>query len=1257
MTASLDSALASVRRLEALALPDEQPNIEAPPTSVVYDVSFDTNFEDRNAFVTGLAKFMEEATVHNHLNKLLEEGEMYASMLYTWRSSSRAVPSVKSNEQPNRREIYEKTVEVLQPEVEKLKGFMRFQERAIETFTAEIKQLAHENKRRDFISETHLLTLSKFINMFAILDALKNMKACLNNDLAFYKRADGFLKRGAAVDAAAMQEFPALSLFLATNNKITLNLKESLEGIPSYEEVLATIVNSCVSHLETKSYMLPKEKHMLLKVIGFSLFLMDGTVSIYKLDAKKKISLSKIDKFFKQVAVVPLFGDMQIALVSYIKQTKNYDASKWSCVSEQAEEKAFVQHYNIQSKIDTIRTEHLKYISELARYNNEITTSGSTTWTDKQVQELSDLSLRGLHLISGWSTQIVELYAWKLLHPTDKYANRECPDDAEEYERATRYNYTSNEKFALVEVIAMIKGLTVLLTRMEVTFIEAINRYVHMVLQVFVQVTLRDAIRYAIKKKKQQLKIVLFAIRDTCVDWANGKEPADDPALRGEKDPKGGFHIDVSRRSVAPSTTQLYMCRTMVESIISDQAGKKSLRSDLDQRHIPDLEEFLKVTYFFPYMINFNRSLMEASDLSQLWYREFFLELTMGKRIQFPIDMSLPWILTDHILETKEPSMMEYLLYPLDLYSDAGHYALHFFKKQYLYDEVEAEVNLVFDQFIYKISEQIFIYFKSLACSILLDKKFRIECQDSQRIPFPQANRYQTILKQRHVQILGRSIDLNRLISQRLTNHMLKALDMAISRFESSDLTNIMELELLLETNALTHQMLLGYVTMDPFDSLLREANQSVNLPHGRITLHCFWEINTDFMPGWVYNSTTNRFVRTKLPLTEPATRESPPKGPMSFFYGTRALNSAYSTINSLHSGFLGHGHFSAMSRLLGYQGIAMIIEELLKQTNLCIQNTLQPYVSALMEGMPRRCQQPLSDYGASGVLGFYYAQLESIIQYRSLRTEVFQSFKEIGNAILFCLIVEQCLSQEEVLDLLQAAPFQGVLPRPYVKDGMTQEQAIQDLQEQYSALQLVPTISQLGTPMQANTARDCDLLTKERLCRGLSMFEVVLKKIRGFLVGDDKGPSEHAQLWLGPHPANGVMHVVECLEFHRLWSAIQFVMCLPLGPNEVSPEEAFGDGLQWAGMAFIWLLGQERRFEALDFSYHILKVYVPGSSETANQSGVNVRRMADRIRATQKMNHHIQAIIRKHMVSPNDTTEDVRYFPPPIYQSATSAV
>ena len=52
----------------------------------------------------------------------------------------------------------------------------------------------------------------------------------------------------------------------------------------------------------------------------------------------------------------------------------------------------------------------------------------------------------------------------------------------------------------------------------------------------------------------------------------------------------------------------------------------------------------------------------------------------------------MPWVLTDHILNSRETSMMEYVLYPLDLYNDSAHFALHNFKKQFLYDEVEAEV-------------------------------------------------------------------------------------------------------------------------------------------------------------------------------------------------------------------------------------------------------------------------------------------------------------------------------------------------------------------------------------------------------------------------------------------------------------------------------------------------------------------------------------------------------------------------------------
>lgn len=93
------------------------------------------------------------------------------------------------------------------------------------------------------------------------------------------------------------------------------------------------------------------------------------------------------------------------------------------------------------------------------------------------------------------------------------------------------------------------------------------------------------------------------------------------------------------------------------------------------------------------------------------------------------------------------------MLYPLDLYNDSGYYALTKFKKQFLYDEIEAEVrslcgqlnysnlklkfinrlhgvpqhkqllnsvscpqvNLCFDQFVYKLADQIFAYYKAMA--------------------------------------------------------------------------------------------------------------------------------------------------------------------------------------------------------------------------------------------------------------------------------------------------------------------------------------------------------------------------------------------------------------------------------------------------------------------------------------------------------------------------------------------------------------
>lgn len=71
-------------------------------------------------------------------------------------------------------------------------------------------------------------------------------------------------------------------------------------------------------------------------------------------------------------------------------------------------------------------------------------------------------------------------------------------------------------------------------------------------------------------------------------------------------------------------------------------------------------------------------------------------------------------------------------------------------------------------------------------------------------------------------------------------------------------------------------------------------------------------------------------------------------------------------------------------------------------------------YMKTLTKVMPKTCKLLRYDYGSPGVLGYYYAQLNDMIQYPDLRTEVFQSFREIGNAIIFCLLVEQSLVSVE---------------------------------------------------------------------------------------------------------------------------------------------------------------------------------------------------------------------------------------------------
>ncbi|EPB71109.1 cytoplasmic Fragile-X interacting family protein [Ancylostoma ceylanicum] len=1094
--------------------------------------NFDTNFEDRNAYVTGVSKYIEEATRHALFNDLLTEGLQHAANLYTWRCCSRAVPTVKSNDQPNRVEINMKVVEVLRPEVDKLQQFMLFTNDAISRFCEEVRRLCHTEKRKDFVSEAYLLTLGRFLNMFAVLDELKNMKASIKNDFSTFRRSAQFLQ--VMSDTQTIHDMQNLSMFLATQNKIKDDLRARMVKIEAYEELLADVINICAHMFENHLYLTPSERHMFVKVIAFSLFLMDGdAANVAKMDQKKRLSINRLDKIFKSLEVVPLYGDMQIQPFSFVRRSQYYEASKWP-LSDKEGDKC---HVNIVEKMKITRSDHESYVTQLAKLNNNVAISDRVSLnSDAENREMTSLALSGMQLLCQWTADVVETISWKLLHPTNSRDNKDCPESAEEYERATRYNYSSAEKTALIQTISMIKGLQSLLGRIESSLSNAIRRHIYTELQGFVQHAFNEPIQKAVKGKKDLLASILQSVRDTCID-AYSAASESRPSVEKSKKRQGkesttssSSDLRIARRASppAPSSTQLYMARTQLESLISERAsgGKRVLRKELDAKTIERISIFL---------------------------------------------------------------------------------------------------------------------------SMMLDKRFKLDCQRAGvTIRTPPAGRFDGVLRQRHVQLLGRSIDLNRLISQRINIALLKALDTAIWMFESAELSSIVELDFNIETNRLCHSLLRERLfSIADFNDLLLEANHNVSAPHGRITLHVFWELNYDFVPNFIYNGSTHRFVRAKEVFRKTPARERKPQVSFVYLWGSKSLNAAFANIFYSYARFIGIPHLKAIARLLQYQGIAVILEELLKMARLLITEKLKRHLRAIYSVMPKLCKLPRSDYGSPGVLQYYFHHLEGVGKYNELKGEFCQDLRELGNIILFCEQLELGMAQEEVQDLLAAAAFTNVIPKPPAKNVAEQEKQLAKLEEKYSRIQLTNVVEKFGDDKQIAISREAELMTKERLCCGLNIFDMFLRRIRQ-MIGDDP-------LWTGGYPPNGVMWVDECVEFHRVWSALQFFICQPrISDDERLVEELFGDSLQWAGMTIICLLGQQRRFEVLDFCYHLHRIQkLDGKDDTVN--GVRLTRMVERIRRLQLLNSQVVSILTNYLV-PNEEFEEenVREFMPPTHPSLT---
>ena len=127
------------------------------------------------------------------------------------------------------------------------------------------------------------------------------------------------------------------------------------------------------------------------------------------------------------------------------------------------------------------------------------------------------------------------------------------------------------------------------------------------------------------------------------------------------------------------------------------------------------------------------------------------------------------------------------------------------------------------------------------------------------------ARRCDVPITQRHIQVLGRIIDLNILITQHVNGKFYKDVEYCIKKFEACDLSHVIDFQRAISVVHDTHTALTERLELDSFETVLTKVDEAVGPTAfaGRTMMHVLASLVTDIFPNYSYNGFTRRFVRS----------------------------------------------------------------------------------------------------------------------------------------------------------------------------------------------------------------------------------------------------------------------------------------------------------------------------------------------------------------------------------------------------------
>ncbi|GAB2218528.1 hypothetical protein Droror1_Dr00001755 [Drosera rotundifolia] len=885
------------------------------------------------------------------------------------------------------------------------------------------------------------------------------------------------------------------------------------------------------------------------------------------------------------------------------------------------------------------RAEHddfsIRFTSSLNQLESLKSIDGADSEWSKEVKgNMYDMIIEGFQLLSRWSGRVWEQCAWKFSHP--------CKDQAPElhensglyadYEKVVRYNYNTEEKKALVELISYIKSIGAMMQRCETLVTDALWETIHAEVQDFVQNTLTTMLHTTFRRKKD-LSRILFDMRTLSADWmANTSKPESEfQPLQQKVEESGGNHF--YPRAVPPTSAQVHCLQFLIYEVVSGGNLKRpgglfgNTGSEIPSDDLKQLETFFYKLGFFLHVLDYSVTIAALTDLGFLWFREFYLETS--RVIQFPIECSLPWMLADYIIESPDAGLLESVLMPFDIYNDAAQQALAVLKQRFLYDEIEAEVDHCFDIFVSKFCEVMFTYYKSLAASELLDTSFLFAVENGERFSV-QPLRFTALFKMTRVRLLGRTVDLRCLITQRMNKAFRDNFEFLFDRFESQDICAVVELDNLINILRRSHEMLSEDLSIDAFTLMFNEMQENISLVSysSRLAYQIWTDMQNDFLPNFILCNTTQRFVRSPKVSAVPPQKPSMPHTKASFYCGNQDLNSAHQSFARLHNGFFGMPHMFSVVRLLGPRSLPWLIRAILDHISNKI-SLLEPLITGLQEALPKSIGLLPFDSGITGCLKLVKEQLNWGSK-AELKEEALHVIKEIGSA-LYCMgLIDIVLRQVETTRFMQIAPWLGLIPGADGQilhlQGEGDSPIVNLFKSTVSAIVSNPGCSNPNSfYTMSKQAEAADLLYKANMNTG-SVLEYTLAFMSAAL-------DKHCSKWSAT-PKTGFIDITTSKDFYRIFSGLRIEYLEQSVSSSPNNHLVLGDSVAWGGCTIIYLLGQQLHFELFDFSYQVLNVTeVETTSLTQGHRSPNAVRgweaLLEAMKKARRLNNHVYSMLK----------------------------